>query len=131
MEEFVSITETNEGKGKGKGCLLHAREAQGRYRYSCYHVQPQCWKVWVVNATPQLLCPWKRPGTHLKKAEWASMLIWMDVENLAPTGFKLQSVQPVAVTILTMLSQLQQNLKIIHLIFKSDIPLCYNNVTTR
>jgi hypothetical protein len=68
--------------------------------------------VWVVNATFQPLCPWKRPGIHLKKAEWASMLIWMAVENLTPTGFKLQSVQPVAVTILTMLSLLQQNLKI-------------------
>jgi len=50
--------------------------------------------VWAVNATPPSLCPWNRPDTHLKEAEWASTLIWMDLKKLVP--YWIQTVERLA-----------------------------------
>jgi len=43
---------------------------------------------WVVNATPWPLYPWERPGAHCIGGWWATGLIWMGAENLAPTGIR-------------------------------------------
>ena len=36
------------------------------------------------------------PVLVLREAEWAPGLVWTDAENLAPPGFALRTVQPVA-----------------------------------
>jgi hypothetical protein len=40
---------------------------------------------WVVNATPRLLYPRKRPDTHCR---WAPGPVWTGAENLTPTGIQ-------------------------------------------
>jgi len=51
---------------------------------------------WVVHITSWLFYPWKRePVPTVQEAEWASQPVWAATENLAPTGFKPQTTQPI------------------------------------
>ena len=44
---------------------------------------------WVVKATPQMLYPRERdPAPLIYKARWNPGSVWMDAENLAPTGIR-------------------------------------------
>jgi hypothetical protein len=52
---------------------------------------------WGVSVTPRpLFTPGKDPVPILQEAGWAPGLIWTGAENLAPTGIRSQTVQPVA-----------------------------------
>ena len=53
---------------------------------------------WVGNATPQPPYPRERdPVANVKEARWAPAPVWTGAENLTPTGFNPQTVQPVAI----------------------------------
>jgi len=44
---------------------------------------------WVVNATPRPLYPWEiDPAPIVQEAGWAPWPVWMNAENLAPTGIR-------------------------------------------
>ena len=51
---------------------------------------------WVVNATLWPLYPGKDPVSVVQEAGWVPGPVWTGTENLAPTGIRSLSVQPVA-----------------------------------
>ena len=52
---------------------------------------------WRVSITPwALFTPGTGPVPFVQKAEWAPGPVWTSAENLAPSGFDPQTVQPVA-----------------------------------
>ena len=46
--------------------------------------------------SPAALPPGKEPVLVVQEAAWAAGLFWTGVENIAPPGFDLRTVQPVA-----------------------------------
>jgi len=54
-------------------------------------------KEWGVSVTPRpLFTPGKGPVPIVQEAGWAPGPVWTGAENLAPTGIRPQTVQPVA-----------------------------------
>ena len=52
---------------------------------------------WVIKATPRPLYPWERyPVPIVQEAGWAPEPARMNAENLAPTGIRSPTLQPVA-----------------------------------
>ena len=52
---------------------------------------------WVVNATPRPLYLQERdPVRNIQEAGWATGPDWTGAKNLAPTGIRSRTVQPVA-----------------------------------
>ena len=54
-------------------------------------------RVWVVNATPRLLYPWERPGTHCTGG-WVGPRAGLDGygKSRLPPGFDPRTIQPIA-----------------------------------
>jgi len=51
---------------------------------------------WVVKATLRSLYPRERPGAHFTGGWRAPGPVWREAKNLAPTGIRSPTVQPVA-----------------------------------
>jgi hypothetical protein len=53
--------------------------------------------MWVVNATLRLLyLPEREPVPIVQVAGWPPRPVWTGAENLAPTGIRTPTAQPVA-----------------------------------
>ena len=75
-----------------KAVLLHAKQAERGGRWLTPALQES-----VVSAMPWLLYPQQRdPVPILQEAGWTSEQVCMGQENLAPLGYKPQTIQPVS-----------------------------------
>jgi len=64
---------------------------------------------WVVNATPQPLCPRERePVTIVQEARWAPGPVWTGIENLASHGDSIPGPSIIIIIIIIIHSGLKR-----------------------
>jgi hypothetical protein len=67
-------------------------------------------RVGVQLHAPAALPPGKRPGTHLKEAEWTPGPVWTGAKNLAPTGIRFPDRPARSESLYKLLSKLPNSL---------------------